>query len=81
MLHLIAIIFLVVNGVEATEPTATLTNGSTFQSKAECEDFLGTETGAEAKVVLEQMVRSHFEGVEFVAKFACVEADGEDDSI
>ncbi len=78
MFNLIAIIFLVANGVEATEPATMAKNGFTFPSQAECEGFMETDKGAQSKKALESIVRAHFEGQEFVAKFACVEVKKDD---
>ncbi len=71
MFNLIAVLFLVVNGVQSEEPAGTMRHQQTFKTEAECIAFLHTDAGKASMAA--------FEGKPLVVKFGCVEA--EDNSI
>ncbi len=58
MFKLVALLFLVTNGVQAEKPSGMITNEENFPSREICKGYLGSEQGAEFKKALENMVET-----------------------
>jgi hypothetical protein len=55
---LVALLFLVVNGVQAEKPHGFVTAEESFASKEGCNNYLASERGAEFKKALENLVET-----------------------
>lgn len=58
MFKLVALLFLVINGVQAEKPSGIVTTEENFASREVCTNYLGSEQGAEFKKALENMVET-----------------------
>lgn len=74
MFILYALIFLTVNGVAATEPTATLGNKTKFASEELCMNYFDTDAGATSRQGLKEMADAM--GQPYRLEFKCAKAPG-----
>ena len=75
MWTLVALFFLLVNGVPADEPLAAVSKHTTFASKEECMNYLDTDQGAADRARIIAMATEHHHAV----KFACTNGQPDKD--
>lgn len=77
MFKLVALLFLVTNGVQAEKPSGVLKNKTTFPTVEACKDYFGTEAGKQAKSAIDEMISAQNGGL--VAEMACMKLDAKTD--
>jgi hypothetical protein len=77
MFKLIALLFLVTNGVSAEEPWTSIPNKMVFPSEEACKTFIDSDEGKLSKARLEEILAS--QSAPSKAKLTCVQ--GEDNSL
>jgi hypothetical protein len=73
MFKLIALLFLVTNGVTAEEPWTTIPNKRVFPSEETCKKFIHSDEGKVSKARLEEILASQSAPSE--AKLTCVQVE------
>lgn len=77
MFKLVALLFLVTNGVQAEKPSGVLKNKTMFPTVEACKDYFGTDAGKQAKSAIDELIKAQ-EGA-LVAEMACMKADAKTD--
>jgi len=77
MFKLVAVIFAVVNGVPAEQPSQVLPYNADFETLEACMDFAKTDEGAALRNAVKEYVKSQRGAI--TAKLGCTQA--EDDTI
>jgi hypothetical protein len=77
MFKLVALLFLITNGVAEKQPSTSVPNKRVFPSAEACMAFIDSDEGKSSKARLDAMLTSR--EMLFEAKLACVQV--EDDSI
>ncbi len=70
MIKLVALLFLVTNGVPASEPYHTISNNKEFMSKDDCLEYLKTDQGKAATQYMENWAAN--QNGKIAVKFDCV---------
>ena len=78
MFKLIAFLFLVVNGATSEQPSMAVGSANTFATEAECDGYMKTAPGKEAKKSLDKALASTKQKIK--VKFRCVEMKPEEDN-
>ena len=81
MFKLVALLFIVTNGVQAENPSGVLRNRTTFPTEEACKAYFGTDAGKEAKSAIDELIVAQ-DGA-LVVEMACMKADAktEDNTI
>jgi hypothetical protein len=81
MFKLVALLFLVTNGVQAEKPSGHLTNRTTFPTEGACKSYFDTDAGKKAKSAIDELIVA--QDGELVAEMVCEKADAktEDNTI
>ena len=70
MFKLIALIFLITNGVVSEDPVSQLRNARSFDTRQECEAYIATPAGIVSKMTLNSMIAADVEHA-YKSAFVC----------
>jgi hypothetical protein len=73
LFKLVAVIYVMTNGVLSDEPVGRLTNAHQFDTQAQCEAYLDTPDFMPQKIALDMMLKAQDEAL--VPKFVCEPAN------
>ncbi len=71
MFQLVAVLFMVVNGVQSDKPFHTLPNKIPFSTKEECLNYLETDRGKASKQFIESWAAA--QNSQAIVKFDCIQ--------
>jgi len=82
MFSLVAVLFIVTNGVMAEQPSGHFKNKMQFKTEQSCQEYLNSEQGQSSRLFIETLIDE--QKGRLAAKFICVQVGGgfkEDDAI
>ena len=73
MFNLIALLFLITNGITSEKPSGALRANVAFTSEEDCKKYLEAAPGKELKAALLASLKAHHQ--KMAVKFSCVEIE------